>query len=154
MSKDAAGCLSSWMLTFRLVPPLVPALLYRYQQTGVLPIQFVSFRRSLATKAKKQKVQRRLPHPRRKMKVSLSPVSVEILSILIWIAFQFQIAVEGCCHGELDAIYSHIAELEKKHKYNVDLLLICGDFQAIRNQQDLQCMSVPDKFRQLGGFNE
>jgi len=65
-----------------------------------------------------------------------------------------QIAVEGCCHGELDAIYEHVSGLETKHNYKIDLLLICGDFQAIRNQQDLECMSVPDKFRQLGGFNE
>ncbi|KAL0956930.1 hypothetical protein HGRIS_003034 [Hohenbuehelia grisea] len=63
-----------------------------------------------------------------------------------------KVAVEGCCHGELDSIYSHIANLEKKNGYKVDLLLICGDFQAIRNHQDLQCMAVPDKYKQLGGF--
>ncbi|EIN03753.1 DBR1-domain-containing protein [Punctularia strigosozonata HHB-11173 SS5] len=63
-----------------------------------------------------------------------------------------KIAVEGCCHGELDAIYRQIAVLEEQNNYKVDLLLICGDFQAIRNHQDLQCMAVPDKYRQLGGF--
>ena len=63
-----------------------------------------------------------------------------------------QIAVEGCCHGELDATYSRIAELEQINGYKVDLLLICGDFQAIRNHQDLQCMAVPDKYKKLGGF--
>lgn len=63
-----------------------------------------------------------------------------------------QIAVEGCCHGELDAIYSHLTDLESRNNYKVDVLLICGDFQAVRNHQDLQCMSVPDKFRKLGGF--
>jgi hypothetical protein len=65
-----------------------------------------------------------------------------------------QIAIEGCCHGELDTIYGHIATLEAKHDYKVDLLLICGDFQAIRNHQDLQCMAVPQKYRQLGGFHK
>jgi len=65
-----------------------------------------------------------------------------------------QIAVEGCCHGELDAIYEHVVGLETRHNYKIDLLLICGDFQAIRNHQDLECMSVPDKYRQLGRFNE
>lgn len=64
----------------------------------------------------------------------------------------FQIAIEGCCHGELDAIYSHIANLERQNQYKVDLLLICGDFQAVRNHRDLQCMAVPDKYRRLGGF--
>lgn len=63
-----------------------------------------------------------------------------------------KIAVEGCCHGELDATYNHIAELEQRNGYKVDLLLICGDFQAIRNHLDLQCMAVPQKYRQLGGF--
>ncbi|KAJ7653339.1 lariat debranching enzyme, C-terminal domain-containing protein [Mycena polygramma] len=63
-----------------------------------------------------------------------------------------KVAVEGCCHGELDTIYSQIKTLEDKNKYKVDLLLICGDFQAIRNHQDLQCMAVPDKYKQLGGF--
>lgn len=63
-----------------------------------------------------------------------------------------QIAIEGCCHGELDAIYAHIAQLEQRNGYKVDLLLVCGDFQAIRNHRDLQCMAVPDKYRQLGGF--
>jgi lariat debranching enzyme len=60
--------------------------------------------------------------------------------------------VEGCCHGELDAIYKQIAYLEERNGYKIDLLLICGDFQAIRNPQDLGCMSVPQKYKQLGGF--
>ena len=63
-----------------------------------------------------------------------------------------QIAIEGCCHGALDAIYAHIASLEQKNNYKVSLLLIGGDFQAIRNERDLQCMAVPDKYRKLGGF--
>jgi hypothetical protein len=64
----------------------------------------------------------------------------------------FQIAIEGCCHGELDSIYTHIQKLETTHNYKVDLLLICGDFQAIRNHQDLQCMAVPDKYKKLMEF--
>ncbi|KAH9921010.1 lariat debranching enzyme, C-terminal domain-containing protein [Fomitopsis serialis] len=63
-----------------------------------------------------------------------------------------QVAIEGCCHGELDAIYAELHNLEQRHSYKVDLLLICGDFQAIRNHRDLQCMAVPDKYRQLGEF--
>ena len=41
-----------------------------------------------------------------------------------------QIAVEGCCHGELDKIYETVAELEKRDNIKVDLLLCCGDFQV------------------------
>ncbi|KAI0328071.1 DBR1-domain-containing protein [Cubamyces sp. BRFM 1775] len=63
-----------------------------------------------------------------------------------------KIAIEGCCHGELDAIYGEIARLEHENGYKVDLLLICGDFQAIRNYRDLACMAVPDKYKRLGGF--
>ncbi|THU88901.1 DBR1-domain-containing protein [Dendrothele bispora CBS 962.96] len=63
-----------------------------------------------------------------------------------------KVAVEGCCHGELDNIYAHIADLESKNEYKVDLLLICGDFQAVRNWRDLQCMAVPDKYKQLQTF--
>ncbi|KAI0355279.1 hypothetical protein OH77DRAFT_356747 [Trametes cingulata] len=63
-----------------------------------------------------------------------------------------KIAVEGCCHGELDSIYSEIASLEQQNGYKVDLLLICGDFQAIRNHRDLACMAVPDKYKRLGDF--
>ncbi|KAG7092767.1 hypothetical protein E1B28_009090 [Marasmius oreades] len=65
-----------------------------------------------------------------------------------------KVAVEGCCHGELDNIYKHIEMLEKKNQYNVDLLLICGDFQAVRNHQDLQCMAVPDKYKHLQTFHK
>ncbi|TFK74614.1 DBR1-domain-containing protein [Pluteus cervinus] len=63
-----------------------------------------------------------------------------------------KIAVEGCCHGDLDAIYRHIANLEQKHAYKVDLLLICGDFEAMRNHQDLQCMAVPNKYKEMKDF--
>jgi lariat debranching enzyme len=63
-----------------------------------------------------------------------------------------KIAVEGCCHGELDAIYDHVSALEAQTRRKIDFLLICGDFQAVRNHQDLQCMSVPEKYRKLGGF--
>lgn len=63
-----------------------------------------------------------------------------------------QIAVEGCCHGELDSIYSSIAVTEQRHGVKVDVLLICGDFQAVRNQADLATMACPAKYRSMQGF--
>ncbi|XP_055870632.1 lariat debranching enzyme B-like [Biomphalaria glabrata] len=63
-----------------------------------------------------------------------------------------KIAVEGCCHGELDKIYETIKELEKQNGFKVDLLLICGDFQSVRNFDDLQAMAVPPKYQQLNTF--
>lgn len=63
-----------------------------------------------------------------------------------------KIAVEGCCHGELDKIYETIAYLEKKEGVKVDLLLCCGDFQAVRNEEDMKCMAVPAKYRRMQSF--
>ncbi|KAI5896523.1 DBR1-domain-containing protein [Schizophyllum commune H4-8] len=63
-----------------------------------------------------------------------------------------KIAVEGCCHGELDATYEEIKRIEQRDNTPVDVLLICGDFQAVRNAQDLQCMAVPDKYKDLRQF--
>lgn len=60
------------------------------------------------------------------------------------------VAVEGCCHGELDRIYATIAEQPNK----VDLLIVCGDFQCVRNRNDLNCVSMPEKYRQLNSFHD
>ncbi|XP_078368423.1 uncharacterized protein LOC144652266 [Oculina patagonica] len=63
-----------------------------------------------------------------------------------------KIAVEGCCHGELDKIYETLEHLEKKENVKVDLLLCCGDFEAVRNEADLCCMAVPPKYRHMETF--
>nr|CAH0108067.1 unnamed protein product [Daphnia galeata] len=62
------------------------------------------------------------------------------------------IAVEGCAHGELDQIYRSVENLARQRNVKVDLLICCGDFQAVRNESDLQCMAVPDKFRHICTF--
>ncbi|KAJ2828890.1 lariat debranching enzyme [Coemansia erecta] len=62
------------------------------------------------------------------------------------------IAVEGCCHGMLDNIYSQLLTRQQQAGKKIDLLIICGDFQAVRNVTDLGCMSCPDKYKQIGGF--
>ena len=62
------------------------------------------------------------------------------------------IAVEGCAHGELDQIYRSVNNLAMRRGVKVDLLICCGDFQAVRNENDLQCMAVPDKFRHMCSF--
>ena len=63
------------------------------------------------------------------------------------------IAVEGCSHGELDTIYNTIQHLEHTKKLKIDLLLCCGDFQSVRNEKDLKCMSVPAKYMQIKDFH-
>ena len=58
------------------------------------------------------------------------------------------IAVAGCGHGELDAYYRMCDIFEKKGK-KIDLLIIAGDFQATRNQEDLGCMKSPAKYHRM-----
>lgn len=65
-----------------------------------------------------------------------------------------RIAIEGCSHGSLHAIYSTIAAADARTNTTTDLLLLCGDFQAIRNVHDFSSMAVPPKYRQLGDFWE
>lgn len=57
------------------------------------------------------------------------------------------VVVEGCCHGDLDPIYQNIPSL-------TDILVICGDFEAIRNTTDLETMSVPKKYSKMGDFHK
>ena len=59
------------------------------------------------------------------------------------------VAVEGCCHGELDIIYDTIRESERKQNMKVDLLLVCGDFECVRNMSDLDCVAVPQKYKKM-----
>lgn len=63
-----------------------------------------------------------------------------------------RVAVVGCAHGELDFIYAAIREAERARNLTVDLVICAGDFQAVRNYADLQCMSCPPKFRDMRTF--
>ncbi|RCI17232.1 hypothetical protein L249_2443 [Ophiocordyceps polyrhachis-furcata BCC 54312] len=65
-----------------------------------------------------------------------------------------RVAIEGCGHGTLNAIYASVAQSCKARGWDdgVDLVIIGGDFQAARNAADLSVMSVPAKYRQLGDF--
>lgn len=56
-----------------------------------------------------------------------------------------KVAVEGCCHGELNTIYNSLRD-------DVELLIICGDFQALRNTADLETINVPKKYLRMGDF--
>ena len=62
------------------------------------------------------------------------------------------IAIEGCAHGELDKIYSTLEYLMKVNNIEIDLLLCCGDFEAVRCPADLDSMAVPPKYRNMGSF--
>lgn len=69
----------------------------------------------------------------------------------------------GCTHGQLDTIYKKIKDIELSSNtkvslvslaftMQVDLLLCCGDFEAVRNQHDLDCLSGPKKYHMFKDF--
>lgn len=66
---------------------------------------------------------------------------------------QMIIAVQGCGHGNLDNIYQRLSELEKKDGKKADILLVCGDFQALRSNLELPTLACPPKYRHLGDFH-
>ncbi|KAL3845742.1 hypothetical protein ACJIZ3_003145 [Penstemon smallii] len=63
-----------------------------------------------------------------------------------------RIAVEGCMHGDLDSVYATLLHLQEVEKTKIDLLICCGDFQAVRNEKDLESLNVPLKFRSMNSF--
>ncbi|CAI7633781.1 unnamed protein product [Penicillium glandicola] len=66
-----------------------------------------------------------------------------------------RIAVEGCGHGSLNDIYETVGrKATEKGWDSVDLVIIGGDFQALRNANDATCLSVPDKYKQIGDFHQ
>ncbi|KAK4494184.1 hypothetical protein PRZ48_014482 [Zasmidium cellare] len=66
-----------------------------------------------------------------------------------------RLAIEGCGHGTLHAIYASVEEACKQKGWpGVDLLIIGGDFQSVRNAFDLNCVSMPPKYRSMCDFHE
>lgn len=66
-----------------------------------------------------------------------------------------KVAVEGCGHGTLHAIYASLEESCRVRGWDgVDVLIIGGDFQAVRNQLDLNVTAMPAKFRKMADFHE
>ena len=63
----------------------------------------------------------------------------------------WKIAVIGCLHGQLELAYSEISKLSSQP----DFLIICGDFQSIRNTSDLNSISIPKKYlSDFGDFHK
>ncbi|CAB4254934.1 similar to Saccharomyces cerevisiae YKL149C DBR1 RNA lariat debranching enzyme, involved in intron turnover [Maudiozyma barnettii] len=65
---------------------------------------------------------------------------------------KLRIAVQGCCHGELNNVYRTVSRMNSNKK--IDLLLILGDFQSLRSPADFDSISIPPKFRKLGDFHK
>jgi len=62
------------------------------------------------------------------------------------------IAIAGCTHGCLDQLYAEIEQQTQGEP--IDLLLCTGDFEAIRDQADLDTMTCPAKYRTFGDFGK
>ncbi len=62
------------------------------------------------------------------------------------------IIVSGDIHGSLDKMYEKISHIEKERELRVDLVIQLGDFQAVRNEEDLKNIPVPLKHRKVGDF--
>lgn len=86
--------------------------------------------------------------------VTLFTAEARLTFVSFFVAWRMKIAVVGCVHGSLDKVYEDVALQAKEQNTEIDLVLICGDFQAIRNVNDLKCMAVPDKYKSLGTFHE
>lgn len=63
-----------------------------------------------------------------------------------------KIAVEGCAHGQLEKIYECIETIQRRERIKIDLLICCGDFQSVRNHEDLGTMAVPEKYQHMCSF--
>ncbi|KAH6575393.1 hypothetical protein BASA62_001913 [Batrachochytrium salamandrivorans] len=48
--------------------------------------------------------------------------------------------------------YSLRLDTSRTHNDSIDLLIICGDFQAMRNTADLASLACPDKYKHMGTF--
>lgn len=62
------------------------------------------------------------------------------------------VAIVGCGHGELDVMYETLQHIEKERNVKVDMLICCGDFQAVRNEDDLSDMACPQKYQRMNTF--
>lgn len=65
---------------------------------------------------------------------------------------KIRMAVVGCLHGNLKDVYDQIKLNESQTNQKVDILLCCGDFEAVRNKDDLRYKSCPDKYKHMGQF--
>ncbi|GAA6042229.1 hypothetical protein JCM8097_005106 [Rhodosporidiobolus ruineniae] len=63
-----------------------------------------------------------------------------------------RLAVIGCSHGTLDDIYASVLKADEQAGRDSDVVICCGDFQAMRNNSDLEAMACPVKYRALGQF--
>ncbi|OHT02715.1 Lariat debranching enzyme [Tritrichomonas foetus] len=62
-----------------------------------------------------------------------------------------KIFVTGCLHGEWDRLIQTVEELIQQGE-QIDLILVTGDAQTMRYQEDLNAFAAPPKYRLMGSF--
>ena len=62
------------------------------------------------------------------------------------------IAACGDVHGQMHQMQEQLLQVEQCTGLQIALVLQVGDFQPIRNQQDLDSLKVPSKYRSMGDF--
>ena len=62
------------------------------------------------------------------------------------------IIITGCIHGCMEKMYEDIQKYEKEKNIKIDLVLCTGDFECMRNENDLKFLSCPEKYREMGSF--
>ena len=67
--------------------------------------------------------------------------------------YALRTAVEGCCHAQLSSIYAAVDRACRQTPSTLDVLFICGDFQGIRNADDLRSLACPEKYKEVGEFH-
>lgn len=65
-----------------------------------------------------------------------------------------KVAIFGCLHGMLNEMYASVERYEKENQVQIDFVLVCGDCQTIRHTDDLRCIAIPDKYKEIGDFHE
>lgn len=65
-----------------------------------------------------------------------------------------KVAIVGCAHGELDKIYETLESIENETNCKTDLLLCCGDFQAARDENDLESMARSKDYHDMRTFHK
>jgi lariat debranching enzyme len=74
----------------------------------------------------------------------------------------FNVAIQGCSHGELDSIYAALEayrdqtlnQSDPENGAQIDVLLCCGDVQTLRNTDDYHALAVPQKYKAMGDFHQ
>ena len=62
------------------------------------------------------------------------------------------IALVGDVHGHHDQMVRALLDWQARSGVSIDLIVALGDFQAFRDEGDMQCMACPPKYQRLGDF--